>query len=84
MSHQPNIIFAGTQVVSLVEVHEKPESIGVLSFWPDWESANSDALAEIRFGSWRYNSSKPEHNPGGFDLWIEIQAPGTNIVIGNW
>jgi hypothetical protein len=68
----------------LMEVHEKPESIGVLSFWPNWEGANADALAEIRFGSWQYNSSKPEHNPGGFDLWIEIQAPGTNIVIGNW
>jgi hypothetical protein len=69
---------------TLVEVHERPETIGLLSFSPNWEGANWDAIAKMRFGSWQYNSSKPAHNPGGFDLWIEIQAPGTNIVIGNW
>lgn len=68
----------------LMELHAKPEMIGLLTFFPNWEGANWDAIAEMQFGSWKYDSSKPTHNPGRFDLWIEIQAPGTNIVIGNW
>jgi hypothetical protein len=38
----------------------------------------------MRIGTWCYNSTKPQHNPGGFDLWMEVEAPGTNLVIGNW
>jgi hypothetical protein len=73
---------SGTE--TLMEVHDKPETIGLLSFFPNWEGANWDAIGEMQFGSWEYNSSKPLHNPAGFDIWIEIKAPGTNIVIGNW
>lgn len=43
------------------------------------------------FNPWRYNSSSPEHNPGSFDLWAEIDlgkrdAAGQKVpvIIGNW
>lgn len=73
-----------SETETLMEVHDRPETIGVLSFWPTWPDANWEAIGQIRFGTWQYNSSRPLHNPKGFDLWVEIQAPGTNIVIGNW
>lgn len=33
---------------------------------------------------WRYNSSKPVHNPGEYDLWAEIIVAGKTNIIGNW
>jgi len=68
----------------MIEAHEKPQMIGLLCFAPNWIDVNWDAIVEMRIGTWCYNSSKPQHNPGGFDLWMEVQAPGTNLVIGNW
>jgi hypothetical protein len=68
----------------LIEAHERPEMIGLLCFAPNWSGINWDAIREMRIGTWCYNSTKPEHNPGGYDLWMEVQAPGTNLVIGNW
>ena len=72
------------EMETMMEVHDRPETIGVLSFWPNWQDADWDVIGKIRFGTWQYNSSKPAHNPSSFDLWLEIHAPGTNIVIGNW
>jgi prepilin-type N-terminal cleavage/methylation domain-containing protein len=33
---------------------------------------------------WHYNSSKPVHNPGEYDLWTEIIMGGKKEIIGNW
>ena len=35
-------------------------------------------------GRWYYNSSKPVHNPGEYDLWTEIEMGGKREIIGNW
>ena len=37
-----------------------------------------------RMARWFYNSSKPVHNPGEYDLWAEIAMGGETIIIGNW
>jgi hypothetical protein len=68
----------------LIEVHDKPEMIGLLCFAPNWSDINWDAISAMQIGTWRYNCSKPQHNLSGYDLWMEVQAPGTNLVIGNW
>ena len=36
------------------------------------------------FNPWRYNSSDPEHNTEGFDLWAEVIINGNKEIIGNW
>jgi prepilin-type N-terminal cleavage/methylation domain-containing protein len=52
-------------------------------------NALSDTGQPIKVNTWRYNPRAPVHNPGGFDLWAEIEdgfdngVPRTK-VIGNW
>lgn len=38
----------------------------------------------IEVSPWRYVSSAAVHNPGRFDLWIELQAKNQKVTIGNW
>jgi len=33
---------------------------------------------------WRYNSSSPTNNPGGFDLWVDVVIAGKTNRISNW
>jgi len=33
---------------------------------------------------WHYRSSRPIHNPEGFDLWAEVVVGGKTNIIGNW
>jgi hypothetical protein len=43
-----------------------------------------DVLVKFEMGSWRYVSSAPTHNPGTFDLWVEVKTPKRSSLIGNW
>jgi len=42
-------------------------------FWEDFE-----------FTSWRYATNPAQHNPGKFDLWIEVNVAGKHFIVGNW
>ena len=33
---------------------------------------------------WRYNSSNPTNNPGGYDLWVQLVIGGKTNLICNW
>jgi hypothetical protein len=33
---------------------------------------------------WRYVSSNPTNNPGGFDLWVDVIIGGKTNRIANW
>lgn len=79
----PKCFLPSARTEPLLEIHDKPDSIALLSYWPDWEDFDGD-LSGFQIGTWQYNSSAPQHNPGAYDLWLELKAPGTNIVIGNW
>jgi hypothetical protein len=68
---------------SLIVIHEKPEMIGLMTYWPNWEGFDGDASA-FEIGTWQYNSSAPQHNPAAYDLWLRISTEETNLVIGNW
>jgi hypothetical protein len=74
----------GTKLAASTAIHEKPEEVGLASYWPNWEGIEPDLYAQISPGTWCYNSSAPAHHPGSYDLWIEVKTPLTNIVIGNW
>lgn len=42
-------------------------------FWGDYQ-----------FTAWRYATNPAQHNPGKFDLWVEIKVAGKHFTIGNW
>jgi hypothetical protein len=70
-------------IEATVAVNSKPD-VGLLGYYPSWEGIEPDIYSLVGLSSWRYNSSAPVHNPGSFDLWIEIETSQTNILIGNW
>ncbi len=72
-----------SNIIATLAVHQKPD-VALLAFFPSWEGIEPELMSQIELGSWRYNHSSPTHNPGGYDLWIEIHTDQTNIVIGNW
>jgi hypothetical protein len=74
----------GSKLTSSKAINEKPEEVGLASYWPNWEGIQPDLYAQISPGTWCYNSSCPTHNPGTYDLWIEVRTPLTNILMGNW
>jgi hypothetical protein len=71
------------KIETTVAVHSKPD-VALLAYFPGWEGIEPDIFAQVELGSWRYNSSAPTHNPGAYDLWIEIRTAETNILVGNW
>ena len=72
-----------SNIVATMAVHQKPD-VALLAFFPGWEGIEPELMSQIELGSWQYNRSAPVHNPGKYDLWIEIHTELTNIVIGNW
>jgi prepilin-type N-terminal cleavage/methylation domain-containing protein len=40
--------------------------------------------ADGQLARWFYNSTRPVHNPGEYDLWTEIIMGGKKEIIGNW
>ena len=56
----------------------------VLSWNPSLEGVDQEILWKFRGSSWRYVCTSPTHNPGKFDLWIEISADQQTLTIGNW
>ena len=70
-------------IEATMAVHNKPD-VALLGYFPAWEGIEPDIYSQIQLSSWRYNSSTPVHNPGTYDLWIEIRTSQTNILIGNW
>jgi hypothetical protein len=52
--------------------------VGYTEFTPQelWE--------DFEFTPWRYVTNPAEHNPGKFDLWIEVNVAGKHFTIGNW
>lgn len=73
-----------SELSSTAEISEHPHTVALLSYWPTWEGVDTSIYEQIEAGTWRYNSSAPSHNPGKYDLWIEIKTPMTNIIVGNW
>ena len=64
-------------------VHDDPD-VFVVGFQVSQVKIPVDVTWEIQASSWRYVSSAPEHNPGKFDLWIEVTTKARRQVIGNW
>jgi hypothetical protein len=44
----------------------------------------SELWEDFDFSAWRYVTNPAEHNPGKFDLWIDVKVAGKHFTIGNW
>ena len=73
-----------TNMVAVYVIKTHPEPVGLIGIWPAWEGMAAALYQHIEPASWRYNSSAPTHNPGKFDLWIELKTTRTNILVKNW
>lgn len=63
--------------------HEDPD-VFMIGFQVSLVNIPLDASWKIQVSSWRYVTSAPEHNPGKFDLWIEVSTKTRRQLIGNW
>jgi hypothetical protein len=72
-----------SEIRSTLGVSSKPD-VALLAFFPAWEGIEPELTQEIGLASWRYNATAPVHNPGSYDLWIEVPVSGTKVVVGNW
>ena len=43
-----------------------------------------NVTGEPEINPWRYNSTNPTNNPGGFDLWVDIYVGGKTQRVSNW
>ena len=71
------------EISATVAVNTKPD-VALLGYFPSWEGIEPEIYSHVYLSSWRYNCSSPTHNPGRYDLWIEVKTSQTNIVVGNW
>ncbi len=60
-------------------------NVRVLSCSVQWPAKLGNGVAGVpELNPWRYNSSNPTNNPGGFDLWVDIYISGKTNRISNW
>ena len=62
--------------------HEDDDVILLASSAPD--GIDETVLDDFNTSTWRYAADPAEHNPGKYDLWIELDVLGQHYVIGNW
>jgi prepilin-type N-terminal cleavage/methylation domain-containing protein len=46
--------------------------------------STSAPIAGTALNPWRYVSSHPTHNPGSYDLWVDLALGGKTYRISNW
>ena len=67
----------------LKQLHDDPD-VYALSYQIPWNDAHPDLVWEFEISPWRYVSSMPTHNPGKYDLWIEVKTSTQTVTLGNW
>jgi len=53
-------------------------------FFSNDEIIPENIIDYFDFSTWRYTTDPAEHNPGKFDLWVELDVEGKHFLIGNW
>jgi hypothetical protein len=75
--------FLSKQDLAWRQLHDDPD-VFVLGFNMTSETIPYELIWELDIGSWQYVSSTAIHNPGKFDLWIEIAHKNRKVTVGNW
>jgi hypothetical protein len=75
--------FFSLQKSPITQLHDDPDVFAV-GFQLTSTNVPYEVFWEYQFGPWQYVCSAPVHNPGKFDLWIEMKTKRRTVVIGNW
>lgn len=60
-------------------------TIKVLVCSVQWPAGSSSApIAGSTMNPWRYVSTNPTHNPGAYDLWVDLVIGGKTYRVSNW
>jgi hypothetical protein len=65
------------------QLHDDPDVFAV-GFQLASANIPDETYWEFEVGPWQYVSSAPVHNPGRFDLWVEVRTKKRKVVVGNW
>jgi hypothetical protein len=49
-----------------------------------WPSDRGAVISGTTLNPWRYNSSHPTNNTGGYDLWVDLVIRGKTNRVCNW
>ena len=64
---------------------DNSSNVRVLSCSVLWPTRLGSGVAGVpELNPWRYNSSNPANNHGGFDLWVDIYVGGKTQRVSNW
>ena len=63
---------------------DKYPGLRTFGFAPLPEEVDPETSFAFTISPWRYVSTQPTHNPGKFDLWIEVRVNDQKLVVGNW
>jgi len=74
--------FLSMEKLPAKQLHDDPDVFAV-GFPLTSANIPDETYWEFEVGPWQYVSSAPLHNPGKFDLWIEVKTKKRNVVIGN-
>jgi len=69
--------------MAIRQFHDDPD-VYALGYYISDPAIPTEVVWEFNFSTWRYVASSPAHNPGKFDLWIEVQTKQRSVTIGNW
>ncbi len=75
--------FLTTDPLPARQLHDDPD-VFVLGFNVPCEGLAPEVVWAFTVSSWRYVSTSPTHNPGQFDLWIEVKTRSQSVTLGNW
>ncbi len=65
------------------DIHDDPDVVAP-GFNIPFGALSAEVAREFEPSSWRYVVSAPTHNPGRFDLWVELGTRNRKVVVGNW
>jgi hypothetical protein len=92
--HSTGIVNSGTSAAAVKrflspdtcpvrQLHDDPD-VFALGFQIYTAGIPGETIWEFDLSPWQYVSSAPVHNPGKFDLWLEVKTKTRSVTVGNW
>ena len=74
--------FVTDQSLTITPLTKETELFGIAISYTDF--IPEPFWADYDFSAWRYATNPAQHNPGKFDLWVDISVAGRHFTVGNW
>jgi hypothetical protein len=74
--------FLANRALAVAMMSNEADLYGLGLSYTDFTS--EDFWSDYQFSPWRYATNPAEHNPGRFDLWVEVTVAGRHFTLGNW